>query len=200
MASKAWAKDLAQLLVPRRAWETESSAIHRKVEAWGNALRLFQKVTVRKSQESDSAAPRDSKYTRLWRVDFLSPTINLSMLTCPVDNFLRAFAKAVGIARSPQSSQPDEATGGMQASCTRASMPRETPQSNPAYCRCKAAHAPHIFRSLGMMSAMSLVWIASWQEMLTRQPTACLRRVGTFELFVKSSSNGMVALSAICST
>jgi len=46
------------------------------VEAWGNALRLFQKVTVRKSQESDSAAPRDSKYTRLWGVD---STINLSM-------------------------------------------------------------------------------------------------------------------------
>jgi len=62
------------------------------VEAWVNALRLFQKVTVRKSQESDSAAPRDSKYTRLWGVDFLSRTINLSMLTCPVDNFLRALA------------------------------------------------------------------------------------------------------------
>lgn len=38
----------------------------------------------------------------------------------------------------------------MQAWCTWASMPKETQQSSGAYHRCKAAHAPGIFRSLAV--------------------------------------------------
>ena len=143
-ATKALAKELAQLRAPCRACEIESRATRLKTDVSGKLLKLFQNATVRSNQESGSGTPIVSKNTTSGGVDLRSPEICRSILTCPVDSLRRDAAKREGMSRSPQSSQPYEATGGMQARCTQASRPKETPQSKPAYFRCKAAQAPHI--------------------------------------------------------